>query len=63
MTGVLKWRDTGSIGRTGVRKQLECMELSLGMDKEPPEINTLHLPQRDHNHNQSIILVRLQKML
>jgi len=46
MTGVLEWKDTASLGRTGradeeggvslyVHGQLECMELHLGMDEEP----------------------------
>jgi len=44
ITGVLEWKDTGSLGRTGrgdeegvlrsVSAWLECMELCLGMDKE-----------------------------
>ena len=48
MTGVLEWKDTGSLGRTGrrdkegavalyVSDQLECMELCLGMHEEPTE--------------------------
>lgn len=46
MFGVIQWRDTGSLGRTGrqdekmrvdlsVEEQLECTELCLGMDDEP----------------------------
>ncbi|GAB0205343.1 hypothetical protein GRJ2_002999900 [Grus japonensis] len=46
MTGMLEWKDTGSLGRTGrgdeeecvalyVNDQLESMELCLGMDEEP----------------------------
>ena len=47
MTGVLGWKDTGSLGRTGrgdeervtlyVTDQLGCMELHLGMGEEPTE--------------------------
>ncbi|GAB0205517.1 hypothetical protein GRJ2_003017300 [Grus japonensis] len=48
MTGVLGWKDTGSLGRTGradeeracvlcVNDQLDCMELHLGMDEELTE--------------------------
>ena len=45
MTGVLEWKDPGSLGRTGrgdekrvtlyVNDELGCMELHLGMDEEP----------------------------
>lgn len=45
-SGVMQWRDTGSLGRTGredekitvdhsAAEQLECTELCLGMDDEP----------------------------
>ena len=39
MTGVLQWRDTGSLEEEGglalyVREQLECMKLCLGMEEE-----------------------------
>jgi len=47
MTGVLEWKDMGSLGRTGrgdeacvtlyVNDQLECMEPYLGRDKEQTE--------------------------
>ena len=48
MTGVLQWRATGSLGRTGwedeegqwpfyVRQQLECTEPCLGRADEPTE--------------------------
>jgi len=47
LTGVLEWKHTGSLGRTGtgdeeevflsVSDQLECMELCLGMDEELTE--------------------------
>ncbi|GAB0183760.1 hypothetical protein GRJ2_000841300 [Grus japonensis] len=42
VAGVLEWKETGSLGRTGrgheevyTNDQLECMELHLGMDEEP----------------------------
>ena len=31
MTGVLEWKDTGSLGRT----DRECTELHLGVDEKP----------------------------
>ena len=45
MTGLVEWKGTGSLGRTGREdeegvspsNQLACMELCLGMDEEPTE--------------------------